>query len=178
MLDIAVSYNKYKFLGNEFLTWLWYIVENERERLLDAEGIPASMEIGKRIVFEIIKDDSILETLTIKGDNAGLEEGLMALKKGSVVTELSLVYREGSQEWYFNLKGESFNLSGFKHPETAPVEKKEEVEGYILEKAFLVEKAVGLLDALYKQFIKLRISEEWTQKALPGIKGWINQQNM
>ena len=29
MLDIAVAYNRYKFLGNEFLTWLWFMIETD-----------------------------------------------------------------------------------------------------------------------------------------------------
>ena len=27
MLDIAVAYNRYKFIGNEYLTWLWFVIE-------------------------------------------------------------------------------------------------------------------------------------------------------
>ena len=29
MLDLAVAYNRYRFLGDEFLTWLWYTIEND-----------------------------------------------------------------------------------------------------------------------------------------------------
>ena len=37
MLDIAVAYNRYAFLGYEFLTWLWFVVEKE-------PGLPATVE--------------------------------------------------------------------------------------------------------------------------------------
>ena len=30
MLDVAVAYNRYQFLGEEFLTWLWYVIEKDQ----------------------------------------------------------------------------------------------------------------------------------------------------
>jgi len=42
-----------------------------------------------------------VETVTIKGDDAGLEEGLLALRKGAVVSEINLAYKSGEQEWSF-----------------------------------------------------------------------------
>jgi hypothetical protein len=33
MLDVSVSYNRYKFLGHEFLTWLWFLMEKNRSFL-------------------------------------------------------------------------------------------------------------------------------------------------
>lgn len=30
MLDVSVSYDRYKFLGYEFLTWLWFLIEKDQ----------------------------------------------------------------------------------------------------------------------------------------------------
>ncbi len=175
MLDIAVAYNRYKFLGNEYLTWLWYAIDSEKETFEDKSNTPFILETGSRIVFENIIDDNTIETVTIKGDNAGLEEGRLAVQKGAVVTELNikLIYIE--QIWSFNIKGESYNFSGFKHPETEKIEKKEDVEGAVLEKVYLFGKAVELMDIVYDKFIKIRISEEWDKVIVPEIKNWINK---
>ena len=174
MLDIAVAYNRYGFLGNEFLTWLWFLIENDHSTLNAATPDLVSLEIGNRIVFENRLNDNCLETSTIKGDDAGLEEGMLALKKGSVVTELNLLFMAGDQEWRFNIKGESMNISGLKSPETAAVEKKEDIEGAVLEKAFLYQKVTDLIDNLFKQFVKTRISYEWQNQVVPKIKNWIS----
>jgi hypothetical protein len=173
MLDISVSYNKYAFLGNEFLTWLWYVIENDPDLLTGFNEQAVTLEIGNRITLENIRNESSVETITIKGDNSGLEEAKISLKKGSVVTELILVCRINDLQWTFNLKGESFNLSGFKHPETAPMEKKEDLEGVILEKIFLYEQIINYIDHLYIIFIKKRISDEWNSKCLKSIINWI-----
>ena len=91
MLDVAVAYNRYKFIGEEFLTWLWYIIDTSQNRLKSIDEEFEALEIGNRIVLENRKKEST-ERITIKGDGASLEEGILALKKGALVTELSLKY--------------------------------------------------------------------------------------
>ena len=52
MLDVAVAYNRFRFLGDEFLTWLWFIIENDPGYLNNLSSEPFSLEIGNRIVLE------------------------------------------------------------------------------------------------------------------------------
>ncbi len=172
MLDVSVSYNRYKFLGHEFLTWLWFLMENDREFLQRAVPDLTALDIGNRIVCENRLHEGV-ETVTIKGDDAGLEEGMLALKKGAVVTELNLSYTAGDNQWNFTLKGESLNVSNLKLPQTAPDKSGDDLEGAVLEKSYLYEKVLELVDILYKRFIEIRISEEWNEKAAPQIGEWI-----
>jgi hypothetical protein len=116
-----------------------------------------------------------VETITINGDDAGLEEGVLALKKGALVTEIHLRVSEEENEWQLTLKGESLNISNLKLPETGQVETKDDIEGAILEKKFLYEKIMDWLDGIFGYFIKIRISPEWTDGVVPRIKKWILQ---
>ena len=171
MLDISISYNKFKFLGYEFMTWLWFAIEEGK--LINTDKKPILLEIGNRIVFENSLNNTI-ETITIKGDEAGLEEGILALKKGAVVTELNLVYKENEQKWQFTLKGENLNIAGIKTPDTGNIEKQEDIEGVILEKVYLYNKVVEIMDTLFKKFIKIRLSNKWNDETVPLIRNWIN----
>ena len=174
MLDVAVAYNRYKFLGNEFLTWLWYVIDN-RIPVGGRDGaLPGSVQIGNRIVLENNRNESV-EHITIKGDDAGLEEGILALRKGAVVTELNLTYAVAANKWQFSIKGESLSISGLKTPETGSIESEDDTEGGILEKVYLVETVVSLLDALFSIFIKLRIAQDWEQNVVPQIRDWLKQ---
>jgi hypothetical protein len=173
MLDVSVSYNRYKFLGYEYLTWLWFVVENDPDTIRNLEQEPVSLEIGNRIVVVNKKRDAI-ETITIKGDDAGLEEAMLALRKGAVVTELNLLLKADDQQWRFTLKGESLHVVGFKTPPTGPVESEEDLEGAILEKANLCDRAIQCMDKLFKQFITLRVSEGWPNKVVPLVRQWIH----
>ncbi|RZB30327.1 MAG: hypothetical protein SRB1_02607 [Desulfobacteraceae bacterium Eth-SRB1] len=172
MLDVSIAYNRYKFLGHEFLTWLWFIMDADQARILKAQGDMLSLEMDNRIVLENSLDNRI-ENITIKGDDAGLEEAKLSLQKGGVVTELNFSLKIGDHEWKFNIKGESLNISSLKSPETGKIEKKEDVEGAVLEKIYLYEKVVSLIENLYKQFVQIRISNKWNSETVPRIKKWI-----
>lgn len=47
MLDVSVSYNRYKFLGYEFLTWLWFAIEKDQDniRKLERSSHPLRLEM-------------------------------------------------------------------------------------------------------------------------------------
>jgi hypothetical protein len=53
------------------------------------------------------------------------------------------------------------------------VESSEEIEGMVLEKAYLYEKATELIDNLFNEFIKLRVSGKWSESVVPEIRKWI-----
>ena len=171
MLDVAIAYRRYQFLGNEFLTWLWFMIETDQNRLRQYDPDLLSLNIGSRMVFENTRNNA-KETITIKGDDANLEEGLVALKKGAVVTEMHLSYKTVGQHWLFSLKGESLNISNLKLPETGPVETPEDLEGVVIEKVYLLEKVIGLVNNLFSQFIKLRVSDTWRNQTVSRIRNW------
>ena len=172
MLDVAVAYNRFKFLGDEFLTWLWFIIENDPGYLKDMSPAKPSLEIGNRIVLEN-RHQQTVESITIKGDDANLEEGILALRKGAVVIEMNLCLKSDDQEWRFTIKGESLNISGFKTPFAGPVDTAEDIEGAVIEKAYLYDQAIKIIDTLFNKFTKTRISNDWQNKVIPLIRKWI-----
>lgn len=177
MLDIAVAYNKYKYLGNEFLTWLWYAIESDLP-LSPLAGIPdqtVALAVGNTIVLENSQGDKATEKITIKGDDAGLEEGTTALKKGAQVTQMNLILTIGDEEFRFTLKGESMNVTSLKTPATGAAGSDDELEGAVLEKIYLISKVDTVIDTLFKSFIKKRLSDEWKNQDLAAIRTWINR---
>ena len=172
MLDVAVAYNRYKFIGNEFLTWLWFTIDTNPLFFKTVDETITSLYLGNRIVLENSVNEAV-EIITIRGDDAGLEEGILSLRKGAVVIEMNLSYKTENQEWKFSLKGESLSFSGLKVPETGPVETQADIEGMFLEKAYLYEKAIELVNRLFHYFLQLRSSVAWNKKTVQDIKRWI-----
>ena len=171
MLDVAVAYNRFKFLGEEFLTWLWFVIDQDPAILRKVDRDLSSLEIGNRIVLEK-RHKKAVERITIKGEHAGLEEAMLALQKGALVAELNLVYRSAEQKWQFTLKGESLNLSSLKTPKITAPQSPEDMEGVVLEKIFLYDKILQFLEKLYKTFIKYRLSDSWQNRDVILIKKW------
>ncbi len=173
MLDVSVSYNRYKFIGHEFLTWLWFTIEKEPEKLQAAAKNLDSLTLGNRMVIENRRNDEVIEAITIKGDDAGLEEGLLALKKGAVVAEMNIVQTIGDSIWSYTLKGESFNISSLKTPVVGQVESGDDIEGAIIEKIYLYDQVLQLIDTFFRIFIKKRVSDSWPE-TVNHIKKWIS----
>jgi hypothetical protein len=149
------------------------MMETDQEALCSLQEDMAALDIGNRLVLEN-RHTGTVETVTIKGDDAGLEEASMALKKGAMVSEMNVRYQSGDQKWKFTIKGESLHVSTLKIPETGPMEKEEDWEGAVLERIFLHEKAIVLVQCLYRCFIGLRIQNEWSSRIIPQIKKWIS----
>jgi hypothetical protein len=172
MLDIAVAYNRYRFLGNEFLTWVWFLIENDPDHLQQCDSDLIPLLVGNRMVLEN-RTVNGLETITIKGDAAGLEEALLALNKGAQVAEINLIYKTNVLEWQFSLKGENLSFTSLKLPETAAAETGDDMEAIVLEKLYLYEKPFQLVDVLYRHFIKMRLSPQWPRETISRIRKWL-----
>lgn len=169
MLDIAIAYNKYKFLGNEFLTWLWYAVSKNQLNM--------ALEIGNKLIMENNLNEAT-ERLVITGELANFDEALLALKKGALVSEMQLLYfNDQNQKWSFALKGESLSLTGLKLPETALMQSMQQdendTEAKILDRMDLIEQISAVIEDLFNRFIHLRLSSAWSQTAV-NIKEWAN----
>lgn len=174
MLDIATAYNKYKFLGNDFLTWIWFLIETDQDisSFLNSKDT-ITLEVGNSIVLENKLGDKSKEKISIKGDQAGLEEGTTALKKGAFVTQINLISKINEDEYKFSIKGESLNVTGLKTPKTDLSKNSDEIEGLILEKSFFCFKIFEVIDTLFLNYVEQRISEDWNTKGLQDIKNWI-----
>jgi hypothetical protein len=172
MMDPSIAYNRYRFLGDEFLTWLWFLIETDQEAFRQADSDCFDFEVGNRIVLENRKGKSV-ERITIKGDDAGLEEGKLALKKGALVTELALIFKSGEHQWQFSLKGESLNLSNLKTPERPHPQGAEEMEAYLLDRVQQFDKIFNFIENLYKTFIQARIKAKWSTHLAPTIRRWV-----
>ena len=171
MIDIAVAYNRYRFLGNTFLTWIWFVIETQPHLFQECDPECTGLDIGNRMVLENRWANGV-ETITIKGDRSGLEEAQLALRKGAAVIDINLIYKRGELQWQFSLKGESLNFSGIKLPESGSIETSEDLDGVVIEKIYLYEKPFIFIDQLYCRFVQLRLSDKWRQ-TVSDMKKWI-----
>jgi len=174
MLDIATAYNRYKFIGHEFLTWLWYLLENDGQHLGQSEPLPMALVLGKRIVLENPRENHA-ETVTIKGDYSNFEAGILPLRQGALVTEISLEAKSAEITWEFNLKGESLSVANMRISNIGPIESQDDMEGAVLEKIYLLEKISVFIDSLFESFLHLRVSNQWIERVVPEMQQWLQK---
>lgn len=172
MLDLVVAYNRYKFIGYEFLTWLWHRIDTQ---VNEADGPDSYIfQMGNRIVLENRSREG-LETITIKGDDAGFEEAFIALRKGAEVSEANLTYSHANLKWRFTIKAESLSISSLSFPETEIVETKDDLESAALNRIYLCEQVISKIEKLFQEFIKQRISDTWETKIRLQISRWMDR---
>jgi hypothetical protein len=176
-MDISVAFNNYKFLGEEFLTWLWYAIHEESSLINDVMDKERHVELllGNSLSLEKDTPGNGREKISIKGEEAGLNETLLAISNGAMVTQISLILKIGDTEFSCSLKGEDLSLNSLKCKTEAP-KSDEDIDGAVLEKVYLHGLVFDCLDALFGYYIKARLSGDWDKSILPTMKSWITKQ--
>lgn len=164
---------KSEFLGREFLLWLWFRSETDEGGFnLDEIG-HAKLWFDRKIVLQSEGDHGV-EKIVCSGDHPHLREARFALTEDKEITEAMVKLLIGDHEWSFVLDSTWLNFKSFKIPKIMQ-DREEDPDGFFYEKMFLIEKAISSVDAIYRLFIKLRLSPEWESGELPALLDWIKQ---
>jgi recombination associated protein RdgC len=164
------------FLGREFLTWLWFKSDQTGGRIEIPGKKVAEVLFLDRMTLDL-SDVETPQTVTLKGEHSELREGLAALKEGKKIEEARISIRAGDNDFTMMLKGTWFSFGSFKTPPILPpgeAEGEADTEGSFLEKTYLIEEGMEIVDNLFEYFLKLRISEEWEAQELPAIHRWVS----
>lgn len=74
----------------------------------------------------------------------------------------------------FTLKAEDFTLGSLKTPKVEKPEEDDDPDAMLLEKIYLMEVCLGLLDSLYARFLQLRLSPQWQQE-VADMRQWMTR---
>jgi recombination associated protein RdgC len=159
------------FWGHEFLTWLWFQSE-------DSDG---EMQVpGVGTVFLWILDRMVLGSLETESKENILREGHVAhsgeaataLQVGKKLQEARFGLARDDREWSFIFKGDTFDLQSVKIP-PVQAEDGDDWQATALIRLGEVRECLDVLDALFTEFCRLRVSAVWTNDVLPAMTQWI-----
>jgi len=167
-MDLTELIDSRRFLGSEFLMWLWF-------KSACFDGL---FEVRRHGELEVIFDDRLtLEAYVAEternvfkgGAPAFSPEAKTALREGKRPTRARLrVIKEG-REWKFKFKAEDFNLSTLKIPSLLS----ERDDEQFMERMTLIEEVEEILEALYREFLTIRTSDAWGDAMVPAIREWM-----
>lgn len=143
-------------LGQEFLTWLWF--RSDTGGIFnDRSGRPFTVSMEQRIVVQGDNGEH-LETASVSGVNSELREARMGLTVGKKVTRALLRLEREPDEWQFSLKAADFSMGGLKTPKIESAGGRDaDPDALFLEKMYLIESCLELMDTLYKDFLSIRL---------------------
>lgn len=167
MLDTSID----AILGQEFLTWLWYQSDVAPDSFKDKKGEPFSVSLEQRVVVEGGNGDA-REVATVTGNMSPLLEARFGLLKGKKVTRATLRLEKEELFFQFTLRAEDFSFSALKTPKIEKTD--DDPDAMVLEKFFLIEQPLRILEDLYSSFIRLRLSPAWNEE-VPQIQAWMTR---
>jgi hypothetical protein len=174
MRDLVELLYAYRFLGREFLAWLWFKSEAELDGLIKIkEQEPVMVAVGDKMVLET-GDGEYRETLVLQGSHSEHREARLGLVQGKLPEEMHLKLIRGQDEWQLNLKAATLEIKGLKSRSAAgPQEDDEEQEAFFFDQMYQVEAVSGIIDGLFREFLQVRLSPAWEQETMPRFQDWL-----
>ena len=182
---------KRRFVGREFLLWLWFESEVFDATLETREHGSFGLWLERKLVLSLAK-----ESTRITAPNPGLgPEAKAALQRGQLPQSAGLRITIKDTETSLVLDAERLALTGLKlntvldqEDEEPPTELMEELTGtrrkpgraqeqledaddeVFYERMRLTTEVESVLEALYRDFLELRLTPAWDEHVVPAIK--------
>jgi hypothetical protein len=144
------------FLGNEFLLWLWYYLENEDDTLTLSDGSTVTAMMSNTLVLECPRGMTGKESISHEGPTR-LPEARRAIQSGKLPRKAGLSMVRHDTQYDLTLSAESFAVTGARLPAPEASEERARLEERVTQIRHLIE----TLDLLYDVFGKKRAGEEW-----------------
>lgn len=176
-MDLVDLIAEKRFVGQEFLTWLWFKSE-ERGGSVELPGIGDIIVVFEKHMLLEYGEGEDNEKCICSGLQSELQEARTGLKMGKKLEQARIQLIHGDYEYNFTLAGALMEFRNVKLPKTAGTEQEdknnpEETEGMILERIFLFEELVRIVNELLRMFLKIRTGEGWRDE-LARIRQWVH----
>lgn len=166
-MDLITKINRTRFLGAEFLLWLWHRSAVQEGRF-DGEGESFELYFDSRIVLESAGE--IREQSVIKAESpTETPEAQEALRTGKLPMEAKLRILIGPNQWTTTFKAEAFQLAGTKVPGLLAKDEEEVIH----ERLHLMEELEGVIEALYRQFLDQRLDDDTWRDQVTLMRDWV-----
>jgi hypothetical protein len=159
------------FLGEEFLTWLWFRIETDGGEFDLGAGRVVGVSFDDFIAFAPRDDDETEQTLR-NGLPSRCMEASAALRNGRRLTRARLVFAEGDQTWSTILDGPTLNLTAVKLPEDDA-----DADGALernLDRIAGFWRLQQLVAQLYREFLRERLRPDYLETTGAAQAGWMS----
>lgn len=172
--DTYIGENTDLLLGQEFLTWLWHKSETMNGQFRNTHGEAFHVSMEQRVVVRGGEGDA-KETASVSGPMSLLREARLGVTMGKKVVRALVRLEKDGLDWQVNLRAEDFSLSSFKTPPVAKPEKDDDPDAAFLEKMYLMETGLAMLDTMYAQFLEARLTSATWNQELKAVAAWLKE---
>lgn len=172
-MDLSLVERENVLLGQDFLTWLWYKTDNDNPHFELEDKRTFSVQMEQKVSVQGGEGET-KATATVSSPAGELNEARAGLLTGKKVNKAQLLFAMDEDDWLVTVNAADFGLSGLKTPKISTKDDEgDDPDAKFLEKIFLIERCVEMVDILFAHFLKLRMSRDWEEEAAK-VKLWIN----
>ncbi|MBE0582442.1 MAG: hypothetical protein IH612_01625 [Desulfofustis sp.] len=177
-MDLVDLIIEKRFVGQEFLTWLWWKSE-ERGGSVEIPDIGDIIIVFEKHMLLEFGEAEYSEKMVCSGLQTELREARTGLRTGKKLEQARLHIVKGDYEWNVTLGATIFEYRSVRPPKTTASvpdhqASPEETEGMILERIFLFEELVRIVDDLFRLYLRARLGNDWQQQ-LQLMRRWVEQ---
>jgi len=176
-MDLVDLIQEKRFMGQEFLAWLWYKSE-ERGGAVDIPGIGDVLVVFEKHMLLELGEGEASEKVICRGLQTELKEARAGLLMGKKPEQARIRLTRGDYEFNVTLAAATMEFRNVRLPKTVTEgdegDDPESVEGRILERISLFEELSSLVNDLFRMFITVRASDKWPEE-LQKIRTWVHQ---
>lgn len=173
MNDLVTRIEQNRFTGREFLLWIWFESVLFETNLTPSGEPPCALWLETRMTLSFDKDESLLKTAA----PGAAAEAREALRQGKLPREARIRLTSGDKEYAFLFKADMLSLGGLSVPAELDA-KKDEVHEVLYERMRLAEALEATLEALWSDFLSLRLSEAWQTAVLPALMRFAHDEDV
>lgn len=165
--DLVDRIETTRFIGSEFLVWLWFKTELFEGELKRPDGSDLSVWLDSELVLQSATDAQ--ERIRFNGvAPSATDEAKLALRYDKVPVRAKVSLGYDAKEFSFVYDAVSFSFGSVKLPAliTQPGDER------FQERVHLLELLDTLWNELYAEFLGLRLSAVWENELVPAIKHW------
>jgi len=156
-----------RFLGEEFILWLWMRGLTEGGTSGQA-GDQSALFIDDAVQLATERGD-VKELGLRKGNPAESREAFEALSRGMRPNKAKVRLLSGDMEWTFMLSAATLDVSTMKLPPTQA----KDLQGKVADRLFLLEEGTAHLERRFAAFLVLRAQE--SEALQQDLRAWVQQ---
>lgn len=158
------------FLGEEFLTWLWFRIDTRGGDFELPGNRHVAVVIDDFLAFAPREQDQTEQTLR-KGLPTHSAEAAAALRNGCRLRKAKLLLAHGQAQWSLVVDGQTMNLLSVRLPEQS--DEVNDAREASVERAMHFVAVHELVAGLYRSFLDERLAPEYLRTSAEAQAQWM-----
>ena len=166
MKNLAALVEMNRFVGREFLLWLWFESELYETNLAPSRGDRMALWLETQLTLANEGE----ETRVKSAMPGAAPEAKQALRQGKLPRETRLRVVLADLEYAWKMKADDLAIAGLKVP--SQLKAKDDKYEALYERMRLTEMLETQLEALFHDFLSLRLDAAWDKSVVPDLRRW------